>query len=237
MVGLCNQMDVICHQIRSPDNLGAIARLMANFGYSRLVLTDPITYSFRDAEKMAVEAQQVLDSMAIEHQLQTAVGKAVYACGTTSRADLKGRRPLTPEQALVRLVEQSARGRVALVFGGEKRGLSDDELALCQDVVVIPTQARQPSMNLSQSVAVMLYLCAREPAEQQPMESPGARLETLHALEAQMEKVLLKADFLNPQAPEHAMRQLSRTLFRAQLTQREAEMWLSAFRHLARKPK
>lgn len=228
------RLTVICHQVRSPDNLGAIARLMANFGFSRLCLSDPVTYAFRDAEKLAVGAKGILDGLSVEPTLQAAIGEAVYAVGTTSRAQLKGRSALTPEESVQRLREQASRGQVALVFGGEKRGLSDEELSLCQDVLVIPTDPAQPSMNLSQAVAVLLYLCAREgPAPTTP-EPPGANLRSLHALEERMGEVLLSAGFLNPQAPQHALRELTRCLERAQLTQREAEMWLSAFGHLRR---
>jgi tRNA/rRNA methyltransferase len=211
---------------------------MANFGISKLILTDPVTYAFREAAKMAVGAEALLDSLQIVPLLPDALGESVYAIGTTSRDQLKGRNPLTPEEGVARLAEASNRGRVTLLFGGEKRGLSDDELALCQDVVVIPTSEVQPSMNLSQSVAVMLYLCARQDQEVDPSPAapvdPGARLVTLNALEERLGGLLLESGFLNPQAPEHARRELIRSLARAKLTQREAEMWLSACQHLRR---
>jgi tRNA/rRNA methyltransferase len=235
MATLRSNLDVVCHQLRSPDNLGAIARLMANFGLARLTLSDPVTYAFRDAEKLAIGGEHLLETMKVAPTLAEAVGETVYAVGTTSRTELKGRAALSPEQAVGRLAEEAKRGRVALVFGGEKRGLSDDELSVCQEVLVIPTDDTQPSMNLSQSVAVLLYLCARQdapaPAEALP---EGARLATLSALDGRMEEVLLEAGYLNPQAPEHATRELLRSLSRAKLSQREAEMWLSAFQHLRR---
>jgi tRNA/rRNA methyltransferase len=87
---------------------------------------------------------------------------------------------------------------------------------------------------------VLLYLCAR--AERPPEEEaaagaappPGARGETLRALEDWMGQALSTSEFLNPQAPEHALRELWRSLARAGLSQREAEMWISAFKHLRR---
>jgi tRNA/rRNA methyltransferase len=150
---------------------------------------------------------------------------------------------MSPELAAQRLAEHAQRGPVALVFGGEKRGLSDDELALCHDVTVIPTDPLQPSMNLSQAVAVMLYLCARAFADPKPPAAAGtekaneaaAKVATLRALEERLGKVLLRAEFLNPQAPEHVLSELARSLARASLSQREAEMWLSAFAHVERK--
>jgi tRNA/rRNA methyltransferase len=235
-MGLADQLTVVLHQTRSPDNLGAVARVMANFGFSRLILSDPATYSFRGAERLAVKGETVLDRMAVARDLPEALTDCVYAIGTTSRTQLKGRIPLTPEEAVGRLAQESARGRVALVLGGEQRGLSDEELAHCADVIVIPTSEVQPSMNLAQAAAVLLYLCGREGA-QPPVPvapEPGARMGTLNALSQRMQGVMLAAQFLNPQAPEHVLHELEQTLLRARLTQREAELWLTAFKHLER---
>jgi tRNA/rRNA methyltransferase len=224
---------VICHQLRSPDNLGAVARVMANFGLGELVLSDPQTHDFRGVERLGVKADPVLERFAVAATLEEALGKVVYAVGTTSRSALKRLQPLTPEQAVERLAQHAARGPVALVLGGEKRGLSDEDLSRCHDALVIPTSALQPSMNLSHAAAVLAYLCTRAPAAPAPAPE-GAPLALLHRLEARLEEVLLAADFLNPQAPQHVLRELSRSLVRGQLTRREAELWLAAVEHLAR---
>jgi tRNA/rRNA methyltransferase len=159
----------------------------------------------------------------------------VYACGTTSRTDLYGRTPLTPEDAVRKMRAQSHRGPVALVLGGERRGLSDEELSRCQDVLVIPTREPQPSMNLAQAAAVLLYLCARDDADIPPSATmEGARLETVRALEKRMEEVLSAVGFLNPQAPQYINHELLHTLSRSNLSQREAELWLAAFAQLQR---
>ncbi|WNG45256.1 RNA methyltransferase [Archangium minus] len=233
-------MTVILHQTRSPENLGSVARVMANFGFSRLILSDPRTYNFRGAERLAVKGDAVLEAMAVAQSLPEALKDCVYAVGTTSRTQIEGRTALTPEEAVARLAEQSRRGRVALVLGGEQRGLSNEELAFCTDFLVIPTSEVQPSMNLAQAAAVLLYLCSREgrkPAEVAPSLEPeqqGAKMGTVRALGDRMRQVMLEAQFLNPQAPDHILRELERSLLRAELTQREAELWLTAFKHLGR---
>ena len=224
---------VICHQLRSADNLGSIARVMANFGLEELILADPVTHDFRGAERLGVGADGVLAGLAVAPSLDEALGRVVYALGTTSRTALKRFVALSPEEGVERLALHAARGRVALVLGGEKRGLSDDELSRCHDVVAVPTLGPQPSMNVSHAAAVLLYLCTRQPTL--PVAEPaGARLETVHALEAKLKEALLACEFLNPQAPEHVLRELSRTLVRGHLSQREAELWLSAFEHVRR---
>lgn len=224
---------VVCHQLRSPDNLAAIARGMANFGFTDLILSDPQTHEFRVAGRIAVKADSVMETFQVAQTLDEALQGVVYAVGTTSRAELKRFTPLTPEQAVERLAAHSARGKVALVLGGEKRGLSDDELSRCQDVLVIPTPGPQPSMNLSHAASILLYLCSRHGAPA-PTEVPGASLGMIKRLEAKMEEALLAAEFLNPQAPQHVLTELSRSLVRGQLTEREAQVWLAAFEHLRR---
>ncbi|HYV49679.1 MAG TPA: TrmH family RNA methyltransferase [Myxococcaceae bacterium] len=232
MPTLSEQLVVVLHQVRSPDNLGAVARVMANFGFRALRLSDPVTYAFDSARKMAIRGDAVLEGMQVARSLPEALEDTVYVCGTTSRT-LEGRPPLSPEVAAERLRAHAPRGRVALVLGGEKRGLSDSELAACQDYLVIPTNAEQPSMNLAQAAAVLLYLCARQEPGAEP-QPPGARHQTMEALRSHMERALSASGFLNPQAPEHALGELWRALGRAGLSQREAEMWLAAFKHLAR---
>jgi tRNA/rRNA methyltransferase len=233
-------LTVVLHQTRSPDNLGAVARVMANFGFLRLILSDPATYAFKSAERLAVKGERVLEGLAVARDLPEALKDCVYAVGTTSRTQIEGRTALTPEEAAGRLAEHSRRGRVALVLGGEQRGLSNEELAFCPDFLVIPTNEMQPSMNLAQAAGVLLYLCSRE-ARAPALDTPpaeaveGARMGTVNALGERMRQVLLEAQFLNPQAPEHVLRELERSLLRAELTQREAELWLTAFKHMDRK--
>ena len=235
-------LDVVCHQVRLPENLGAIARLCANFDFPRIILSDAEVVSQRDAERVAVGAQSVLEGLRHVPTLPEAVGDCVFVMGTTGRSHVRGRRVVSPEEAVGELWKASARGRVALLLGGEQRGLSDDELEQCHAICAIPTSEVQPSMNLAQAAAVLLYLCARADDERPTSlhhgpapADDGARLRTVQALEERMKDVLLRAQFLNPEAPEHILRELSRSLVKGSLSQREAELWLAAFAHLGRR--
>src|SRR5438874_777371 len=95
-------VNVVCHQLRSADNLGALARLCANFGLPRLILSDPVTHAFRDAEKLAIGAEEILRGLAVALDLREAIGSSVYALGTTSRAQLRGRVAVNLEEAASR---------------------------------------------------------------------------------------------------------------------------------------
>lgn len=224
---------VICHQLGSPENLASIARVMANFGAHELILSAPRTRDFRAADRMAVHAEGVLDSMKVVATLDEALEGVVYAIGSTSREQLRRQTPMSPDAAAQKLAEHAARGRVGLVLGGERRGLSDEDLSRCHDVLVIDTEAAQPSMNLSHAAAVLLYECtrARAPVPPQP---PGAELAFVHKLEALMKETLLAAEFLHPDGPQHPLMELTRSLVRGGLSAREAQVWYSAFVHLRR---
>jgi tRNA/rRNA methyltransferase len=242
-MSLTANIRVVLHQTQSPDNLGSVARGMANFELTRLLLSQPGTFDIEDALKLGVKGEGVLDALQVVDSLPAALEGCVWAVGTTSRNPLPGRTVLSPEEAMAKLVAEARRGPVALVLGGEKRGLSNEELDFCPDILAIRTGSTQPSMNLAQAAIVLFYILSRELARAegetpiaQP-ELPGARMGTVHALGNLMQKTLLDAGFLNPQEPEYVLRELELSLLRAHLTQREAELWLNAFKHLARATK
>lgn len=224
---------VICHQLGSPENLASIARVMANFGCRELILSQPRTRDFRAASQIAVHAEGILDSMVVVPTLDEALAGVVYAVGSTSRDQLRRQTPMSPDAAAQKLEAHAARGKVALVLGGERRGLSDEDLSRCHDVLVIETDEAQPSMNLSHAAAVLLYECFRDRSPPPP-QPPGAELAFVHKLEALMKETLLASEFLHPDGPQHPLMELTRSLVRGGLTAREAQVWYSAFVHLRR---
>lgn len=237
-MALTSHLRVVMHQTQGPDNLGAVARLAANFGVAELVLSDPQLQEMDGARRMAVHAGHVLEAARIVPTLPEALEDVVLAVGTTSRQVLRGMPTLSPEAAVALLAENSARGKVALVLGGEKRGLSDEDLSHCQQALVIPTRPEQPSMNLAQAAAVLLYLCAREQVEgRAPGAVEGAPLRLVQALQGWMRQVLLDVGFLNPQGPDAVLAEMIHSLTRVALTRREVELWLTAFKHLSRRLK
>lgn len=247
-----DRLRVVLHQSQSADNLGSVARAMANFGYTDLVLSDTFIEDVTAARRLGVHAESVLDGLTSLPGLDEALAPTVLALGTTSRDMVRSNRPvLSPEEGLQRLSEAAQSGKVALVLGGEMRGLSDAELERCQLVVQIPTFEPQPSMNLSHAAAVMLYLARFAPWATKvaatgsdeggdssvPVEPGSERppLALVQALEKTMLETLLASGFLNPQAPSHVLGELMRTLTRSGLSMRETQLWLSAIKQLARR--
>ncbi len=138
---------------------------MANFRFSRLAVVAPYEAHWREAQS-AVGAEDLLQHASVFPTLQVALADSTLAIGTGTLTHRKAEQRVVPLPDLAPLVrDEIARGgRVALVFGPEKHGLTRDDLALCHLLVEIPTDARQPSMNLGQAVAVCLYELIRASA-------------------------------------------------------------------------
>jgi tRNA/rRNA methyltransferase len=237
---------------QSADNIGAVARVMKNFGLSRLAVVAPPSWAgpprsggpgraqedvLLRARRLARKAGDVLDGLTVHADLRAALRGATWTCGTTSRV-VEGRPRLDPQALGREVVQRAAAGPVAIVFGQERRGMSDADLDLCQAVCAIPTSPAYDSMNLAQAAAVITWEVGRaagatlgvgpEPAE-------PARHETLEALWDRVRALLGQTGYLNPQNPEHILAELRRLLARAEPTQREAELCVAAVRALERK--
>jgi tRNA/rRNA methyltransferase len=242
---------IVLHRPQSAENIGAAARAMKNFGLSRLAIVAPPSWAgpprsggagtaredvLARARRLARRASDILEGAEIHVGLREALGPAVWACGTTSRA-VEGRPRLDPQGLAAEVARRSAHGEVAIVFGQERRGLSDAELELCQAVCSIPTAPAYDSMNLAQSVAVLAYEIGRPRGVPAPQGAPAepARHATLEALWDRLRTLLGAAGYLNPQNPEHILADLRRLVARAEPTQREVELVLAAVRALERK--
>ncbi|MHB8417198.1 MAG: RNA methyltransferase [Myxococcales bacterium] len=220
----------VLHRPRSLDNVGAVARVIRNFGLGRLVLVDPLSYSFDRARKLAVGAEEVLERMFVHRTLAEALAESRFSAATTSR-EPRQRPPLSPAALGARVA--ASPGPVAIVFGEEKRGLSDAEMELCHAVCRIPTEPAQPSMNLAQSAAVLAYaLCAAARPEPAAAPPPRATQREVDAALAELRRALSDCGFLNPQNPRHILDELARSWTRTGLTPREAELWRNVFRKL-----
>jgi tRNA/rRNA methyltransferase len=151
-------LEVVLVRPRNPLNIGAAARACANFGFTRLTVVDPYDPTWR-AARSAVDSEFLLASARLVPTLAEAVAGATLVLGTGSVDRRKSEQPVVSLPALAPVVEQelSCAGRVALVFGSEKHGLTREDLVWCHQLVAIPTSPLQPSMNLGQSVAVCLY--------------------------------------------------------------------------------
>jgi tRNA/rRNA methyltransferase len=153
-----DRIDVVLVSPRNPLNIGAAARAMANFGFSRLSVVVPYAPHWREA-RSAVGAPELLAAANETATLAEAVAECTLVVGTGTLTYRKPEQPVISLPELAPLVgrELARSGRVAVVFGPEKHGLTREDLSYCHYLVEILTDMRQPSMNLGQAVAVCLY--------------------------------------------------------------------------------
>jgi len=157
-----DRIDVVLVSPRNPLNIGAVARAMANFGYSHLTVVAPYAPHWREA-RSAVGAPDLLQNAKATECLAEAVAACTFVAGTGTLTYRKPEQPVVSLPDLGPIVAQhlDRGGRIALVFGPEKHGLTRDDLSFCNVLIEIPTDPHQPSMNLGQAVAVCLYELAR----------------------------------------------------------------------------
>jgi tRNA/rRNA methyltransferase len=153
-----DRLGVILVRPRNPLNMGAAARAMANFGLEHLAVVAPYAPHWREA-RSAVGAPELLQNARETASLAEAVADCTLVVGTGTLTYRKAEQQVVQLPALAPLVQRELAqgGRIAVVFGPENHGLSRDDLAYCHALVEIPTDVRQPSMNLGQAVAVCLY--------------------------------------------------------------------------------
>ncbi|MHB8707472.1 MAG: RNA methyltransferase [Desulfuromonadales bacterium] len=224
------KLDNLCVVLVAPSgalNIGSVARAMANFGVADLRLVAPQTDHNQDeARKMAVKATPILEQATVYDDLESALANCHFALGTTRRFGKYRENLLHPDEAAQTLLPLLAKGRVALVFGREDRGLKTEELDLCQRLITIPTSDQLPSMNLAQSVAVCLYEVAKAQRSDN-LAGAGRKLATVAQLEdmfEHMRRSFREIGYLDPQNPEHILRAIRRFLGRAALDPREVRI-------------
>lgn len=224
---------------RNPENLGAVARAMKNFGLADWAIAELGTHDFEAARRVAVHAEELLDRPRVVRSLDEAVADCAWVVGTSSRR-VRGKRRLSPPEVAREALARTAEGRTALVFGDERSGLTNADVDRCHDLSVIPTAEGQPSMNLAQAVVVYAWELRRAALEAAAAARPpgtpapaGATDAELAAVEDALRAALRGAGFLA--GPErHAVRDLASALRRARLSRREARLWLAALRTLGR---
>jgi tRNA/rRNA methyltransferase len=215
-----DQLDVVLVSPRNPLNIGAAARAMANFGFSRLTVAAPHAPHWREA-KSAVGAPAVLEDARESPTLAEAVAPCTFVAGTGALTHRKPEQPVVPlpELAPILACELAGGGRAALVFGPEKHGLTRDDLSFCHVLVEIPTDPRQPSMNLGQAVAVCLYELSRPlsaatlPLPEPPAQESAATSATLDRLAGLIEETMAAANY-SPRTMQEANRHHLRLLLR-----------------------
>jgi TrmH family RNA methyltransferase len=219
-------------------NIGAAARAMSNFGCSEMRLVNPYEVAFREA-RSAVKSLHVLKAAREFGTVAEAVADCALVVGTTSRGPRTLEHPLRRLELGGRLIAKKlASAPVALLFGSEKFGLSNDDLSHCHWLMRIPTREEHGSMNLGQAVAVCLYEIVRQPAAaiaKLPAKSPAkapAKADDLERITMLLEEVLGYAGYVHADVGGSTHLKLRRLVRRMALDQHDAAVWLGMLRQI-----
>jgi tRNA/rRNA methyltransferase len=222
---------VLC-QTSHPGNIGSAARAMKTMGLSRLYLVRPRKFPHAEANAMSAGATDVLDAAQVCDSLEQALAGCGLVVGMTARKRELSHQPASPRQAAAEVLAFAAEGEVALVFGNETSGMSNEELILCQRLAHIPANPEYSSLNLAAAVQLMAYelrVAALGDAQEElaaPHPNPYRRIkpathDEIEGFYGHLERALVTIGYLDPAQPKRLMSRLRRLFARAGLQQEE----------------
>jgi tRNA/rRNA methyltransferase len=228
-----DRLRVILVATRNSLNIGAAARAMSNFGFLRLRVVNPYEPSYREA-RSAVGAAPVLASAEEYDTVADAVADCTLVVGTTAASRRELQQPIKRLEQGARAIKQRLRSSgVALLFGSEKRGLSNEDLSHCHWLLQIPTREEHRSVNLGQAVAICLYELARD--SKTPATVKKVELATAGDMErftAMLLEVMRKSGYLKPPTTLSAEEKLRRTIRHLGLSPGDVRLALGMLRQI-----
>ena len=211
-------------------NIAHVVRAMKNFGFAELWLVEPAEYDAYRIEGIAHRSGDVLKRVKQVTALEDALADCVHVVAFSARGRTAKRDVLRPRQAAAEVLAMAEQGSVALLFGREDKGLSNEALDLAHRVVVIPTSPDYPSMNLAHAVTLMLYELAlargdeARPTKAPRRKAPPADVALLEQLASDVGAALDGIDFFSRRERELVMRTVRGLIHRVPMDQREAKL-------------
>lgn len=230
---------VVLHRPRDLVNIAMVIRAMRNMGLERLRLVRPEEFDPRRIEGIAHGTADLIATAERVETLEEAVRDAVHVVGTTARRRSARHRWWTAPEAAPALLDRAREGPVALVFGPEDRGLSNEELDLCHALLTVPANPEHPSLNLSHAALLVFYELWKESLRRGEAmerdlspgadhEAPPARAEDLEEFFEVWQRALERVGFFHGIAPGPKMRTFRSLFQRAELDRREVELLKAA---------
>ncbi|MCG5499804.1 tRNA (cytosine(32)/uridine(32)-2'-O)-methyltransferase TrmJ [Ectothiorhodospira lacustris] len=240
---LLNPVRIVLVNTSHPGNVGGVARAMKNMGLSDLRLVTPQDYPSAEATARASGADDLLARARVVDDLDEALAGCRLVLGTSARQRTLRWPELDPRQAAARLLEVVPTGPVAVLFGRERTGLTNEELDRCQALIHIPANPEYSSLNLAAAVQVLSYELRMAALAHAPASAPAptggelpASHEELERLYAHLEETLLLLEFLDPDNPRHLMRRLRRLFAKADPTINEVNILRGILTQAAKGP-
>ena len=214
-----------------PGNIGAAARAMKTMCLDQLYLVNPQRYPNADATARASSANDLLACARVCTTLDEALGDCALVIGASARLRAMTWPQLDPRQSAAQLLKESRHAQVALIFGREHSGLTNEELDRCQYLMHIPGNPEYNSLNLAAAVQIMAYeimmgslATSHAEAGTEGEDMDYASGEETEAFYAHLEETLVEIDFLDPDNPRLLMRRLRRLFNRVRLDKNEVNI-------------
>ncbi len=228
--GFLQRIRIVLVGTSHPGNIGASARAMKNMGLSQLVLVNPLEFPSDQAIWRAVGAADLLEKARVVSSLDEAVADCSLVIGTSAR----GRRipwpVFEPRRCADRIAEESPDAEIAIVFGAEKMGLSNEDLHRCNYHLTIPVNPEYSSLNLGAAVQVVSYelrmkqlelLETATVGEMDGWDSEFCRADQMEHFYEHLEQTMIDVDFHDPENPRQLMTRLRRLFSRTRLDKME----------------
>ncbi len=220
-----------------PGNIGAAARAMKNMGIKQLGLVSPKEFPHEQAFYRAKAAVDVLEEAVVHENLKEAVADSIFVVGTSARNRKVPWPIVSPKEAAEEIVSlsQKGEGKIAVIFGREDRGLTNEELRLCNLHVHIPSSQEYPSLNLSQAIQILAYeirlsgLSIEGKLEKQEWDVPLANNAEIERLIEHFDQVMQEVDFYEVDNPRQLLTRVSRFFRRSKLDHMEANIFRGVF--------
>jgi tRNA/rRNA methyltransferase len=229
-----DNLRVVLVSTRNPLNIGASARAMANFGFARLRVVNPYDVAYREA-RSAVGAAPLLQAAEECSSVAAAVGDCRLVIGTTSVGHRGLQHPIRRLEYGARFIKRAlADAPVALLFGSEKFGLTNDELSHCHWLMRIPTVDADLSMNLGQAVALCLYELARDgkATQARPDKHRPAKAAEIEQITVMLMEALDRSGYINPVTGASTEEKIRRLVRRIGIVARDAPVLLGMLRQI-----
>ncbi|MUM76581.1 TrmJ/YjtD family RNA methyltransferase [Pseudodesulfovibrio sp. F-1] len=236
---MLDDLAVILFRPKYPENIGSVARACLNMGVTRLILVAPYNLDLDKARPLATShARHILDTALVVDTLAEAVQGFTAVYGTTARTG-GWRKGIMSPATLAGVVDERLRsgGRVALLFGPEDTGLTNDETSICSGLMTIPTSREGTSLNLAQAVVVVLYECFKRALDAPftpdgPPEERATTVQEQEALFENLRETLLAIDFLKDDNPDYWMLPVRRFFAKINLRRNEFNLLMGVCRQV-----
>lgn len=215
---MLNRFRIVLVNTSHPGNIGSVARAMKTMGLANLYLVSPVLFPHPKADELATGATDILENAVVVDHLNEAIADCHVVIGTSARTRAVPWPLLMPREMAEKVSNEPTEAQIAIVFGREQSGLTNEELQCCHWHLQIPAASEFSSLNIAAAVQVIAYELRMAAMVKEESEKWDYRLATISEMELffeHLKKVLVEIDFLKLSAPRKLMTRMRRLFLRA----------------------